>query len=119
MDYIQSRFGIKITIAFDPSDEYLVNTITRIRYVCVAEFEDERMGIAVVAKNMIFIFWDAIPLLKGVKTVNWYVSNRAIFEKYPVMVSPGLIIEDSDKIHHYLTGAKQLVRNDDTIIVSK
>ena len=115
MDYIQSRFGIKITIAFDPSDEYLVNTITHARYVCVAEFEDERMGIAVVAKNRIFLLWDAIPLLKGVKTVNWYVSNRAIFEKYPVMVSPGLIIEDSDKIHHYLTGAKQLERNNDTI----
>ena len=118
MEQIIRAYGIKITIAFDPSDEYLVNTISRIRYVCIADLEDERTGIAVVAKNKIFQMWDAIANMDGVKNVWWYASNRAIFEKYPVMVSPRLIIEDADKIHHYLTGAKELV-NDGSVIKIK
>lgn len=115
MNQIIRENGVKITIAFDPSDEYLVNSFTRSRYVCVADLEDERMGIAVVAKNKLFQLWETIDKLEGIRKVCWYVSNRAIFEKYPVMVSPGLIIEDADKIHHYLTGAKELVNDGEVI----
>lgn len=118
MDQIIRKYGIKITIAFDPSDEYLVNSVTRYRYVCVADLEDERMGIAVVARNKLFQFWETIEKSDGIRKVCWYASNRAIFGKYQVMVSPRLIIEDADKIHHYLTGAKELV-NDGNVIKIK
>lgn len=112
---ITNAYGIRITIAFDPSDEYLINLITRIRYVCVADFEDGRMGLAVVAKNRLFQLWQQMQDIDGVKCVTWYISNRAIFEKYPVAVSPNIIIEDADKIHHYLTGAKELINDGMTI----
>lgn len=118
MQYITDTFGIKITIAFDPDDESMVNSITRIRYVCIAEFDDDRMGIAVVAKNKLFPLWEQMPQIDGVKRTWWYLSNRSIFEKYPVTVSPSLIIEDADKIHHYLTGAKEL-ENDGRVIKIK
>lgn len=108
-----------VTIAFDPSDEYLVNSITRIRYVCVADFEDGRMGLAVVAKNRLFQLWQQMQDIDGVKCITWYISNRAIFEKYPVAVSPNIIIEDADKIHHYLTGAKELVNDGVSIKIKK
>lgn len=115
MNEITNAYGIRVTIAFDPSDEYLVNSITRFRYVCVADFEDGRMGLAVVAKNRLFQLWQRMQDIDGVKCVTWYISNRVIFEKYPVAVSPAVIIEDADKIHHYLAGAKELINDGMTI----
>lgn len=119
MNYITKKFGIGISIAFTPDEEYLVNTISHLRYICVADFEDERMGIAVVAKNKIFELWEIFPLLKGVKEVRWYISNRSIFEKFPITVSPRLIIVDADKIQHYLTGAQELYIEGNKIKVKK
>lgn len=119
MNHIMNTYGIRVTIAFDPTDEYLVNSITRPRYVCVSEFEDGRMGLGVVAKNKIFQIWHLMSQMPGVKDVRWYVSNRAIFGKFPVMVSPNVIIIDSDKIHHYLTGAKELMNNGTTITIKE
>lgn len=115
MQSITEKHDIKITIAFDPSDEYLVNKISRIRYVCVLEFNDQRMGLAVVAKNKLFELWQLMPKVNGVRNVRWFVSNRAIFEQFPVCVSPGFCIVDADKVHHYLTGAKEL-QNDGKVI---
>lgn len=114
---IMNAHGIRITLAFNPSEEYLVNSITRLRYVCITEFKDGRMGLAVVAKNKIFQLWEQMPYLDGVKKVRWYVSNRAIFGEFPVMVMPKVVIVDSDKIHHYLSGARELENNGKTIKV--
>lgn len=118
MHDITSTYGIKLSIAFTPSDEYLINNFTHPRYICVAEFENGKMGLAVVAKNRVFQLWDVIPKIQGVSKVRWYLSNRAIFEKYPVSVSPRLFYEDFDKIHHYLTGALEL-ENNGTVITPK
>ena len=108
MNEITSKYGIRITIAFEPSDEEMIKTRTRQRFVCVADADDGHMLVAVVARNKLFQFWDYIPRMEGVSNVHWYVSDRQIFEKFPVAVSPTLIYIDADKIHHYLTGAHEL-----------
>lgn len=58
--------------------------------------------------------WQEIPKLRGVVSVKWYASDRAIFGQFPVAVSPRVYIADADKIHHYLTGASEL-QNDGKI----
>ena len=108
MDEIIKNYDIRITIAFDPSEEEMVNTRTRLRYVCTAELDDGHMLFAVVARNKVFQFWNIIPNMKGISSVQWFVSDRQIFEKFPVSVSPHLMYIDADKLHHYLTGAKEL-----------
>ena len=108
MEEITRRHGIRITLAFDPSEEEMVKTVTRYRYVCVAEMDDGHTAFAVVARNKVFEFWQLIPRIKGVKEVRWYASNRQVFEKFPVAVSPWLMMIDADKMHHYLTGAQEL-----------
>ena len=108
MDEINNVYGIRVTIAFDPSEEVLVKTMSRNRFVCVAEFEDGQIGFAVVAKNKLFELWEYFDLSKKIQSHHWFVSNRAIFEKFPVSVSPNFIIVDADKLHHYLTGANEL-----------
>lgn len=115
MDEISQRYGIRITIAFDPSEEEMVNTRTRNRFVCTAESDDGHMLFAVIARNKMFQFWDLIHRIKGISNVRWYVSNRQIFENFPVAVSPNLMYIDADKLHHYLTGAKEL-ENTGTLI---
>ena len=119
MDEIISKYGIRVTISFDPSEELLIKTLSRNRYVCVVEFEDEKTGLAVVAKNKLFDIWDSVDKSKNFLNYRWYVSNRAIFEQFPVAVSPNFIIIDSDKIHHYLTGAKELENTGQTIRIKQ
>lgn len=119
MTEIMQKYGIRITIAFEPSDEEMVKSITHPRYVCVIDFKDERTGLAVVAKNKIFQFWDAILESDEVRGVKWYVSDRAIFEKYHTYVSLGCNIVDADKIQHYLTGAIELERYGNVIKIKK
>lgn len=119
MDEINNMYGIRVTIAFDPSDEVLVKTMSRNRFVCVVELEDGQIGFAVVAKNKLFELWEYFDLSKKIQSHHWFVSNRAIFEKFPVSVSPNFIIVDADKIHHYLSGAKELENTGQTIRVRK
>lgn len=111
MNEISSKYGIKVTTAFHPNDEQLIQTISRTRYVCVSEFKDGRVGITVAAKNKIFELWDSIPMMPDVNKVKWYASNRAIFQKFPVSVSPGCTFVDAGIAFHYLTGAIELIRD--------
>lgn len=119
MDEIFQKYGIKTSIAFEPSEEEMVNTKTRYRYVCVADAEDGHMLVAVVARNKLFQFWNIIPTMKGVSNVHWYLSDRQIFETFPVAVSPRLIYMEADKLHHYLSGAKELENTGTVIRVKK
>lgn len=119
MEEITKNHGIRITIAFDPSDEEMVNTRTRNRYVCTAELNDGHMLVAVVARNMIFQLWDHISNWEGISNVHWYVSDRQIFEKIPVSVSPRMFHIDADKLQHYLTGAKELENTGEVIRIKQ
>ena len=119
MEEITKNHGIRITIAFDPSDEEMVNTRTRNRYVCTAELNDGHMLVAVVARNMIFQLWDHISNWEGISNVHWYVSDRQIFEKFPVSVSPRMFHIDADKLQHYLTGAKELENTGEVIRIKQ
>lgn len=119
MNEIILKHGIRITIAFEPSDEYMVKSISHTRYICIIDFKDESTGLAVVAKNKVFQYWDAILKLEKVRSVNWYVSNRSIFEKYHTYVTLGYNIEDADKIQHYLTGALEIERSGNVINIKK
>ena len=118
MKEITDKYGIKITIRLDPTDEELVMMRSHPRCVCVVTFCDGRVGIAVVARNKLFRFWNIFSLINGVEETRWYVSDRAIFGKFPVSVSPCLKFMDADKVHHYLTGALEL-ENDGSCIKTK
>lgn len=117
MQWITNTFGIRVTIEFTPDEELLVSQRSHYRCVCVIEFCDGTVGVAVVAKNKLFQLWDQFLQLPNAKATHWYVSDRRIFDMFPVSVSVGCSIVDAGKIHHYLTGAKPLQNDGSTIKV--
>ncbi|MDE6670391.1 MAG: SprT-like domain-containing protein [Muribaculaceae bacterium] len=108
MNRITATYGLRITIEYAPSEEELVNTISRWRYVCIATFNDGHKAVAVVAKNKLFYFWEVISSLPDLSVAEWYISDRAIFEQYPLSSHLRLFPIESVKIPLYLTGAKPL-----------
>ncbi len=116
---IMEKYGIRVTVAYDPSEETLIATIDRQRFIVVVEDENEKTYYAVVIRNKVFELWDVIPKLKGIVSVKWYTSNRAIFGTIPASASPRLLYIDADKMHHYLTGAHELTREGDIIRIKE
>lgn len=117
MNHIISTYGIIVSVEYNPDDEVLINTLSRPRFVCVVEFHNGTTGLAVVAKNKVFSIWEDMKHQKGINNVKWYVSNRDIFRKFPVVVSPSVVVMDADIIHHYLTGASELHKDGKTITI--
>lgn len=115
MNEIKQKYGIKITITYNEEEEKLIARETdRIRYICVIEEEND-YKFAIVFRDKLFQYWDLIPQLPQVKKVQWYVSNRAIFEQFPARIKPCFISISLDIIQHYLHGALEL-ENTGTII---
>jgi hypothetical protein len=108
MHEITSTYGIKVTVVYDEDDETAIARISnKIRYICVADFNNGRTGFAIVVRNKVFEFWQLFSKIPNAE-VHWYASNRGIFEKYKVVISPKLVPIDANKLHHYLTGAIEL-----------
>ena len=73
MSNINTEYGLSISIYFNPSDEFLLNQISRPRFICVALLENEQMGFAVVAKNKLFKFWDTILNLDNLNSATFFL----------------------------------------------
>lgn len=116
MNDISQKYGIRITIEYDESDEELIARVTdRNRYICVVEAVDGSTSFAIVIRDKVFHCWDVISKHPNVKDFKWYVSNRAIFEQFPTRITPAFITIEPDKIQDYLFGAHELERIDNVI----
>lgn len=69
----------------------------------------------VVIRNKVFEWWKKCPELQGVREAKWYLSNRAIFEQFPVRVNPYFVSVEANKMLHYLTGSIELENTGTTI----
>jgi len=119
MQEITQKYGIRITIALEESEEAAVMRVCdRYRYICVLDMEDEQYQCALVINNKLFELWNCYNKLEKVREVKWYASNRAIFEQFPVRVNPTFVPIEANKLHHYLTGAIEL-ENTGTVIRKK
>lgn len=113
---ITSKYGIKVTVIYDPPEDILIDTRDRPRIVCVARSsKDGQSFYAVVVRNKVFELWEAFERAQELTDVRWYISDRAIFKDAPVAMAPQLFEIDSEKIQRYLTGARQLVKNGNVI----
>lgn len=110
MKRINELYGIKVTLCFEHSEEELIATASRDRFVCVAGMDDGTFGVAVVAKNNVLAFWDEFYKIPGVRDVKWFISNREIFRLFPQKPRAALYIIENETISRYLTGARRIIR---------
>ena len=116
MKEISEKYGIRITITCNEDDEALIARQTdRNRYICVIEDQDEQTSFAIVIRDKVFQYWNMSQYIPNLKEVRWYVSNRAIFEKFPARIRPVFIPEDAATIQHYLFGALELENTGEVI----
>ena len=113
---ITQKYGIKVTVAYEPNEETLISTIDRNRIVCVAKSSKNGQTLcAVVARSRLFELWKAFEETDELTDVCWYISNRAIFGSVPTIISPQLFQIEPEAIQRYLTGARQLVKEGNVI----
>ncbi len=116
MKELTEQYGIQITVNFTEDEEAAIaRKLDKYQYVCVLEMEDGTYCSAVVIRNKVFEWWKKCSELQGVREAKWYISNRAIFEHFPVRVNPYFVSVEANKMHHYLTGAVELENTGTTI----
>lgn len=112
---ITRKYGIKVTVNYELTDEEQVNARGRNRWVCVAHDDAGNTLMAVVARGKVFELWDAFEQAPDLHDVRWWLSNREIFGTFPLVVSPQLYSVDPSQIESYLIDAQPLIKDGDVI----
>ena len=89
----------------------------RIRYICVATFNDATFGVMVAAKNKLFNLWHAFDNVNSISAVNWYVSDGQFWSTLPVSVSPRLLVIKEETLMNELERSLELENDGRTIRV--
>lgn len=90
MNKINSEHNLNIKVFGERSDEMVLQEPKRIRYICVATFNDATFGVMVAAKNKLFDLWHVFDRVDGISSVGWYASSHPIWGEFPTSVSPKL-----------------------------
>lgn len=115
MNKINSEHNLNIKVVGDRSDEMVLQEPKRIRYICVATFNDATFGIMVAAKNKLFDLWNAFNSINQISAVNWYASDSQFLSTMPVCVSPRLLRIDENTLFSILETSIELESDGQTI----
>lgn len=124
MNTINRRHGRKIEISHRASISKSAETQTggpvRAHYICLARFNDGRLGVAPLAKTRIFRLWNHFETFSGVARVKWIGSVDNWFNAFPHVLQPKLFIMQEEEVLPHLKGAVLLERKGNKIeIVSR
>ena len=115
MNDISRKCGIRISVAGEVTESMLMQEPARMRYVCVAVFENGQIALAVVARGKLFQLWEAFDSVKGISSVSWYASSDPFFGQFPTAVSPRLFGIEGGSIFSHLGNAVELENTGQTI----
>lgn len=109
MAAINKGYGRKISISHKSvKGESTVDQRIRNHYFCLAEFNDGRIGICMVARSRMFEMWKSIPLLFDLKNIGWYWSCEQCLNKYPTCRKPKFYILPDGESDAILRNSKRL-----------
>ena len=115
MNKINAEYILNIEVVGERSDEMVLQEPKRIRYICVATFNDATFGIMVAAKNKLFDLWNAFNSINQISAVNWYASDSQFLSTMPVCVSPRLLRIDENTLFSILETSIELESDGQTI----
>ena len=117
MNQINANYNLNIKIVGERSDEMVLQEPKRIRYICVATFNDATFGVMVCVKNKLFNLWHAFDNVNSISSLNWYVSDSPFWSTLPVSVSPRLLMIKEDVLMKELEHSMELENDGQTIRV--
>ncbi len=116
MTLINRSHGRNIVVSARSTEEQL-DADKRIRghYLCLAKFNDGRLGVAPVTKTRIFSLWDDFQKFPNVVSIRWIGSTDPWFNRFPRVMKAKLYIAKSEDVVSHLKGAVALERSGNTI----
>ena len=108
MNKINAEYNLNIKVVGERSEEMVLQEPKRIRYICVATFNDATFGVMVAAKNKLFDLWHVFDRVDGISSVGWYASSHPIWGEFPTSVSPKLYTVKDDVICEALEASFEL-----------
>lgn len=115
MNSISQKCRIKISVAGEMTEDMLMQEPARLRYICVAVFENSQVAMAVVARGKLFQLWNAFDSVKKISSVTWYASSDPFFGQFGTTVSPRLFVIDGGLLFPHLETAVELENTGQTI----
>ena len=119
MNQINANYNLNIKVVGERSDKMVLQEPKRIRYICVATFNDATFGVMVAAKNKLFDLWHVFDRVDGISSVGWYASSHPIWGEFPTSVSPKLYEIKDDVICEALEASFELENTDNQIKLLK
>lgn len=118
MTEINRTYGRHIVVSARATEKQL-DADKRIRghYVCLAKFNDGRLGVAPVTKSNIFTLWDEFLKFPEVQTVKWVGTLDPWFNRFPRVRKPKLYLAKREEVAQHLKDGKPLERNGNLIKV--
>lgn len=108
---INHTYGRNIVVSARATEKQL-DADNRIRghYVCLAKFNDGRLGVAPVTKSNIFSLWEEFQKFPEVQTVKWVGTLDPWFNRFPRVRKPKLYLAKREEVALHLKDGKPLER---------
>lgn len=116
MTDINRIHGRKIVVSTRATEEQL-DADKRIRghYLCLAKFNDGRLGVAPVTKTRIFSLWNDFKKFPNVVSIKWIGSTDPWFNRFPRVMKAKLYVAKREEVMPHLKGAVLLEQSGNTI----
>ncbi len=120
MQEINRKFNRNLSVVHKNTKEELdKDSEIRQHLICISRFRGNQLGITIANKSKLFMLWDELPKVPKVVECNWYVSTDPFFNRYPRASSIKIYSISRADLEAHHGDFKRLVRNGDTISVSK
>lgn len=120
MREINRKYNRNLSVVHKNTKEELDKDLEiRQHLICISRFRGNQLGITIANKSKLFMLWDELPKVPKVVECNWYVSTDPFFNRYPRASSIKIYSISRADLEAHHGDFKRLVRNGDTISVSK
>lgn len=120
MKNINVKFNRNISVYHKTTKEDMDNdTEKRQHLICITRLRGNSWGITVANKTKLFYLWDEIPKLPRVVECKWYSSTDPFFNRFRRSSTIKIYAISRQEMEEHTKDAKPLIREGDTIKVSK
>ena len=120
MQEINRKFNRNLSVTHRSTKEEL-DSDKRLQQhiICVSRLRTGKRGVTVATKSRLFELWDAMPNFPDMAELKWVVSTNSFFNRFPKVTKPSIYFVPSEELEEHLKGAKELVKQGNSIRIKK